>query len=101
MLLITFYFDEVTQEWVTEIPAEFLWSVEPQTNISIDISLTDQAGTYSHYHTYSKNYNVDHTPNSPTLDSLTFNNIDGAIISGSAYKGSKVDIYNKNGDWLA
>ncbi|WP_335988256.1 Ig-like domain-containing protein, partial [Acinetobacter pittii] len=23
------------------------------------------------------------------------------IISGSAYKGSKVDIYNKNGDWLA
>ncbi len=49
----------------------------------------------------TQNYNVDHTPNSPTLDSLTFNNIDGAIISGSAYKGSKVDIYNKNGDWLA
>ncbi|EPS6725190.1 Ig-like domain-containing protein, partial [Acinetobacter baumannii] len=39
-----FHFDEVTQEWVTEIPAEFLWSIEPQTNISIDISLTDQAG---------------------------------------------------------
>ena len=23
------------------------------------------------------------------------------MISGSAYKGSKVDIYNKSGDWLA
>ncbi|ELW90066.1 Ig-like domain-containing protein [Acinetobacter baumannii] len=95
-----FHFDEVTQEWVTEIPAEFLWSVEPQTNISIDISLTDQAGNTAII-THTQNYNVDHTPNSPTLDSLTFNNIDGAIISGSAYKGSKVDIYNKNGDWLA
>ncbi|WP_153565244.1 Ig-like domain-containing protein, partial [Acinetobacter baumannii] len=93
-----FHFDEVTQEWVTEIPAEFLWSVEPQTNISIDISLTDQAGNTAII-THTQNYNVDHTPNSPTLDSLTFNNIDGAIISGSAYKGSKVDIYNKNGDW--
>ncbi|MFH3803518.1 Ig-like domain-containing protein, partial [Acinetobacter baumannii] len=90
-----FHFDEVTQEWVTEIPAEFLWSVEPQTNISIDISLTDQAGNTAII-THTQNYNVDHTPNSPTLDSLTFNNIDGAIISGSAYKGSKVDIYNKN-----
>ncbi|MDV7424328.1 Ig-like domain-containing protein [Acinetobacter baumannii] len=95
-----FHFDEVTQEWITEIPAEFLWSVEPQTNISIDISLTDQAGNTAII-THTQNYNVDHTPNSPTLDSLTFNNIDGAIISGSAYKGSKVDIYNKNGDWLA
>ncbi|MDC5206084.1 Ig-like domain-containing protein [Acinetobacter baumannii] len=95
-----FHFDEVTQEWVTEIPAEFLWSVEPQTNISIEISLTDQAGNTAII-THTQNYNVDHTPNSPTLDSLTFNNIDGAIISGSAYKGSKVDIYNKNGDWLA
>ncbi|KQG26679.1 type I secretion protein [Acinetobacter baumannii] len=95
-----FHFDEVTQEWVTEIPAEFLWSIEPQTNISIDISLTDQAGNTAII-THTQNYNVDHTPNSPTLDSLTFNNIDGAIISGSAYKGSKVDIYNKNGDWLA
>ncbi|MDC4389021.1 Ig-like domain-containing protein [Acinetobacter baumannii] len=95
-----FHFDEVTQEWVTEIPAEFLWSVEPQTNISIDISLTDQAGNTAII-THTQNYNVDPTPNSPTLDSLTFNNIDGAIISGSAYKGSKVDIYNKNGDWLA
>ncbi|ENW46245.1 TPA: Ig-like domain repeat protein [Acinetobacter baumannii] len=95
-----FHFDEVTQEWVTEIPAEFLWSVEPQTNISIDISLTDQAGNTAII-THTQNYNVDHTPNSPTLDSLTFNNIDGTIISGSAYKGSKVDIYNKNGDWLA
>ncbi|EHU1922636.1 Ig-like domain repeat protein [Acinetobacter baumannii] len=95
-----FHFDEVTQEWVTEIPAEFLWSVEPQTNISIDISLTDQAGNTAII-THAQNYNVDHTPNSPTLDSLIFNNIDGAIISGSAYKGSKVDIYNKNGDWLA
>ncbi|MFX9873325.1 Ig-like domain-containing protein [Acinetobacter baumannii] len=95
-----FHFDEVTQEWVTEIPAEFLWSVEPQTNISIDISLTDQAGNTAII-THTQNYNVDHTQNSPTLDSLTFNNIDGAIISGSAYKGSKVDIYNKNGDWLA
>ncbi|EXE00069.1 bacterial Ig-like domain family protein, partial [Acinetobacter baumannii 1096934] len=95
-----FHFDEVTQEWVTEIPAEFLWSVELQTNISIDISLTDQAGNTAII-THTQNYNVDPTPNSPTLDSLTFNNIDGAIISGSAYKGSKVDIYNKNGDWLA
>ncbi|WP_110981928.1 biofilm-associated Ig-like repeat protein Blp1 [Acinetobacter baumannii] len=95
-----FHFDEVTQEWVTEIPAEFLWSVEPQTNISIDISLTDQAGNTAIIK-HTQNYNVDHSPNSPTLDSLTFNNIDGAIISGSAYKGSKVDIYNKNGDWLA
>ncbi len=95
-----FHFDEVTQEWVTEIPAEFLWSVEPQTNISIEISLTDQAGNTAIIK-HTQNYNVDHTPNSPTLDSLTFNNIDGAIISGSAYKGSKVDIYNKNGDWLA
>ncbi len=95
-----FHFDEVTQEWVTEIPAEFLWSVEPQTNISIEISLTDQAGNTAII-THTQNYNVDHSPNSPTLDSLTFNNIDGAIISGSAYKGSKVDIYNKNGDWLA
>ncbi|HCJ6427298.1 TPA: Ig-like domain repeat protein [Acinetobacter baumannii] len=91
-----FHFDEVTQEWVTEIPAEFLWSVEPQTNISIEISLTDQAGNTAII-THTQNYNVDHTPNSPTLDS----HIDGAIISGSAYKGSKVDIYNKNGDWLA
>lgn len=72
----------------------FFWSVEPQTNISIDISLTDQAGNTAII-THTQNYNVDHTPNSPTLDSLTFNNIDGAIISGSAYKGSKVDIYNK------
>ncbi|PWG99298.1 type I secretion protein [Acinetobacter baumannii] len=95
-----FHFDEVTQEWVTEIPAEFLWSVEPQTNISIEISLTDQAGNTAIIK-HTQNYNVDHTPNSPTLDSLTFNNIDGAIISGSTYKGSKVDIYNKNGDWLA
>ncbi|MFA3126910.1 Ig-like domain repeat protein [Acinetobacter pittii] len=95
-----FHFDEVTQEWVTEIPAEFLWSEESKTNISIDISLTDQAGNTAIIK-QTQNYNVDHTPNSPTLDSLTFNNIDGAIISGSAYKGSKVDIYNKNGDWLA
>ncbi|WP_224991548.1 biofilm-associated Ig-like repeat protein Blp1 [Acinetobacter pittii] len=95
-----FHFDEVTQEWVTEIPAEFLWSVEPQTNISIEISLTDQAGNTAIIK-QTQNYNVDHTPNSPALDSLTFNNIDGAIISGSAYKGSKVDIYNKNGELLA
>ncbi|WP_342371227.1 biofilm-associated Ig-like repeat protein Blp1 [Acinetobacter sp. D009] len=99
-VVYNFHFDEVTQEWVTEIPAEFLWSEESQTNISIDISLTDQAGNTAIIK-QTQNYNVDHTPNSPTLDSLTFNNIDGAIISGSAYKGSKVDIYNKSGDWLA
>ncbi|WP_140158840.1 biofilm-associated Ig-like repeat protein Blp1 [Acinetobacter pittii] len=99
-VVYNFHFDEVTQEWVGEIPAEFLWSEESQTNISIDISLTDQAGNTAIIK-QTQNYNVDHTPNSPTLDSLTFNNIDGAIISGSAYKGSKVDIYNKNGDWLA
>ncbi|WP_227062864.1 biofilm-associated Ig-like repeat protein Blp1 [Acinetobacter pittii] len=99
-VVYNFHFDELTQEWVAEIPAEFLWSEESQTNISIDISLTDQAGNTAIIKQI-QNYNVDHTPNSPTLDSLTFNNIDGAIISGSAYKGSKVDIYNKNGDWLA
>ncbi|SEO72852.1 Ig-like domain (group 3) [Acinetobacter sp. yr461] len=99
-VLYNFHFDELTQEWVAEIPAEFLWSEESQTNISIDISLTDQAGNTAIIKQI-QNYNVDHTPNSPILDSLTFNNIDGAIISGSAYKGSKVDIYNKNGDWLA
>ncbi|UGQ27076.1 Ig-like domain-containing protein [Acinetobacter calcoaceticus] len=99
-VVYNFHFDELTQEWVAEIPAEFLWSEESQTNISIDISLTDQAGNTAIIK-QTQNYNVDHTPNSPTLDSLTFNNIDGAIISGSAYKGSKVDIYNKNGDWLA
>ncbi|WP_182005031.1 biofilm-associated Ig-like repeat protein Blp1 [Acinetobacter lactucae] len=99
-VVYNFYFDEVTQEWVTEIPAEFLWSEESQPHISIDISLTDQAGNTAIIK-QTQNYNVDHIPNSPTLDSLTFNNIDGAIISGSAYKGSKVDIYNKNGDWLA
>ncbi|MBN6523633.1 Ig-like domain repeat protein [Acinetobacter pittii] len=99
-VVYNFHFDEVTQEWVSEIPAEFLWSEESQTNISIDISLTDQAGNTAIIK-QTQNYNVDHTPNSPTLDSLTFNNIDGAIISGSAYKGSNVDIYNKNGDWLA
>ncbi|MGT2550744.1 biofilm-associated Ig-like repeat protein Blp1 [Acinetobacter geminorum] len=99
-VVYNFHFDEVTQEWVTEIPAEFLWSEESQTNISIDISLTDQAGNTAIIK-QTQNYNVDHIPNSPTLDSLTFNNIDGAIITGSAYKGSKVDIYNKNGDWLA
>jgi len=99
-VVYNFHFDELTQEWVTEIPAEFLWSEESQTNLSIDISLTDQAGNTAIIK-QTQNYNVDHTPNSPTLDSLTFNNIDGAIISGSAYKGSKVDIYNKNGDWLA
>ncbi|NUF38533.1 Ig-like domain-containing protein, partial [Acinetobacter lactucae] len=99
-VVYNFYFDEVTQEWVTEIPAEFLWSEESQPHISIDISLTDQAGNTAIIK-QTQNYNVDHTPNSPTLDSLTFNNIDGAIISGSAYKGSKVDIFNKNGDWLA
>ncbi|MCG9480575.1 biofilm-associated Ig-like repeat protein Blp1 [Acinetobacter pittii] len=99
-VVYNFHFDEVTQEWVTEIPAEFLWSEESQTNISIDISLTDQAGNTAIIK-QTQNYNVDHTPNSPTLDSLTFNNIDGAIISGSAYKGSKVDIYNKNGELLA
>ncbi|KYQ79488.1 type I secretion protein [Acinetobacter lactucae] len=99
-VVYNFHFDEVTQEWVTEIPAEFLWSEESQTNMSIDISLTDQAGNTAIIK-QTQNYNIDHTPNSPTLDSLTFNNIDGAIISGSVYKGSKVDIYNKNGDWLA
>ena len=99
-VVYNFHFDEVTQEWVSEIPAEFLWSDGSQTNISIDISLTDQAGNTANIK-QTQNYNVDHIPNSPTLDSLTFNNIDGAIISGSAYKGSKVDIYNKNGDWLA
>ena len=99
-VVYNFHFDELTQEWVAEIPADFLWSEESQTNISIDISLTDQAGNTAIIKQI-QNYNVDHTPNSPTLDSLTFNNIDGAIISGSAYKGSKVDIYNKNGDWLA
>ncbi|MEO9301511.1 biofilm-associated Ig-like repeat protein Blp1 [Acinetobacter pittii] len=99
-VVYNFHFDEVTQEWISEIPAEFLWSEESQTNISIDISLTDQAGNTAIIK-QTQNYNVDHIPNSPTLDSLTFNNIDGAIISGSAYKGSKVDIYNKNGDWLA
>ncbi|MDD9318143.1 biofilm-associated Ig-like repeat protein Blp1 [Acinetobacter lactucae] len=99
-VVYNFHFDEVTQEWVTEIPAEFLWSEESQTNMSIDISLTDQAGNTAIIK-QTQNYNIDHTPNSPTLDSLTFNNIDGAIISGSAYKGSKVDIFNKNGDWLA
>ncbi len=99
-VVYNFHFDELTQEWVAEIPAEFLWSEESQTNISIDISLTDQAGNTAIIK-QTQNYNVDHTPNSPTLDSLTFNNIDGAIILGSGYKGSKVDIYNKNGDWLA
>ncbi|ADI89678.1 putative surface adhesion protein [Acinetobacter oleivorans DR1] len=99
-VIYNFHFDELTQEWVAEIPAEFLWSEESQTNISIDISLTDQAGNTAIIKQI-QNYNVDHTPNSPTLDSLTFNNIDGAIISGSGYKGSKIDIYNKNGDWLA
>ncbi|WP_459660980.1 BapA prefix-like domain-containing protein [Acinetobacter calcoaceticus] len=99
-VVYNFHFDELTQEWVAEIPAEFLWSEESKTNISIDISLTDQAGNTAIIKQI-QNYNVDHTPNSPILDSLTFNNIDGAIISGSAYKGSKIDIYNKNGDWLA
>ncbi|QNX34514.1 Ig-like domain-containing protein [Acinetobacter seifertii] len=99
-MVYNFHFDEVTQEWVAEIPAELLWSEESKTNISIHISLTDQAGNTAIIK-QTQNYNVDHTPNSPTLDSLTFNNIDGAIISGSAYKGSKVDIYNTNGDWLA
>ena len=99
-VVYNFHFDELTQEWVAEIPAEFLWSEESQTNISIDISLTDQAGNTATIKQI-QNYNVDHTPNSPKLDSLTFNNIDGAIISGSAYKGSIVDIYNKNGGWLA
>ncbi|NUG00158.1 biofilm-associated Ig-like repeat protein Blp1 [Acinetobacter oleivorans] len=99
-VVYNFHFDELTQEWVAEIPAEFLWSEESQTNISINISLTDQAGNIAIIQQI-QNYNVDHTPNSPTLDSLTFNNIDGAIISGSGYKGSKIDIYNKNGDWLA
>ncbi|WP_146162825.1 Ig-like domain-containing protein, partial [Acinetobacter seifertii] len=99
-MVYNFHFDEVTQEWVAEIPAELLWSEESKTNISIDISLTDQAGNTAIIK-QTQNYNVDHTPNSPTLDSLTFNNIDGAIISGSAYKGSKVDIYNTSGDWLA
>ncbi|MCU4347237.1 Ig-like domain repeat protein [Acinetobacter lactucae] len=99
-IVYNFHFDEVTQEWVSEIPAEFLWSEESQPHISIDISLTDQVGNTAVIK-QTQNYNVDHIPNSPTLDSLTFNNIDGAIISGSAYKGSKVDIYNKNGDWLA
>ena len=98
-MVYNFHFDEVTQEWVAEIPAELLWSEESKTNISIDISLTDQAGNTAIIK-QTQNYNVDHTPNSPTLDSLTFNNIDGAIISGSAYKGSKVDIYNTSGDWL-
>ncbi|WP_336038354.1 biofilm-associated Ig-like repeat protein Blp1 [Acinetobacter calcoaceticus] len=99
-VLYNFYFDEVTQEWVAEIPADLLWSEQLETNILVDISLTDQAGNTAiiqQVHSYS----VDHTPNSPILDSLTFNNLDGAIISGSAYKGSKIDIYNKNGDWLA
>ncbi|MBI1446752.1 Ig-like domain-containing protein [Acinetobacter sp. AC1-2] len=99
-VLYNFYFDEATQEWVAEIPADLLWSEQLETNISVDISLTDQAGNTAiiqQVHSYS----VDHTPNSPILDSLTFNNIDGAIISGSGYKGSKIDIYNKNGDWLA
>ncbi|MEQ1159877.1 Ig-like domain-containing protein [Acinetobacter calcoaceticus] len=99
-VLYNFHFDEVTQEWVAEIPADLLWSEQLETNISVDISLTDQAGNTAiiqQVHSYS----VDHTPNSPILDSLTFNNIDGAIISGSGYKGSKIDIYNKNGDWLA
>ncbi len=99
-VLYNFYFDEVTQEWVAEIPADLLWSEQLETNILVDISLTDQAGNTAiiqQVHSYS----VDHTPNSPILDSLTFNNLDGAIISGSAYKVSKIDIYNKNGDWLA
>ncbi|MGN2484528.1 biofilm-associated Ig-like repeat protein Blp1 [Acinetobacter calcoaceticus] len=99
-VVYNFHFDELTQEWVAEIPADLLWSEQLETNISVDISLTDQAGNTAiiqQVHSYS----VDHTPNSPILDSLTFNNIDGAIISGSAYKGSKIDIYNKNGDWLA
>ncbi|WP_430795034.1 biofilm-associated Ig-like repeat protein Blp1 [Acinetobacter calcoaceticus] len=99
-VLYNFHFDEVTQEWAAEIPADLLWSEQLETNISVDISLTDQAGN-TVIIKQTQNYNVDHTPNSPTLDSLTFNNIDGAIISGSAYKGSKIDIYNKNGDWLA
>ncbi|NUF23807.1 BapA prefix-like domain-containing protein, partial [Acinetobacter oleivorans] len=99
-VVYNFHFDELTQEWVAEIPAEFLWSEESQTNISIDISLTDEAGNTAIIK-QTQNYNVDHTPNSPKLDYLTFNNIDGAIISGSAYKGSIVDIYNKNGGWLA
>lgn len=38
----------------------FFWSVEPQTNISIDISLTDQAGNTAII-THTQNYNVDHT----------------------------------------
>ncbi|WP_133972115.1 Ig-like domain-containing protein [Acinetobacter calcoaceticus] len=99
-VVYNFHFDEATQEWVAEIPADLLWSEQLETNISVDISLTDQAGNTAiiqQVHSYS----VDHTPNSPILDSLTFNNIDGAIISGSGYKGSKIDIYNKNGDWLA
>ncbi|CAI3117793.1 hypothetical protein MWMV8_MWMV8_03099 [Acinetobacter calcoaceticus] len=99
-VVYNFHFDELTQEWVAEIPADLLWSEQLETNISVDISLTDQAGNTAiiqQVHSYS----VDHTPNSPILDSLTFNNIDGAIISGSGYKGSKIDIYNKNGDWLA
>ncbi|ENU07838.1 Ig-like domain-containing protein, partial [Acinetobacter calcoaceticus] len=99
-VLYNFHFDEVTQEWIAEIPADLLWSEQLETNISVNISLTDQAGNtviIQQVHSYS----VDHTPNSPILDSLTFNNLDGAIISGSAYKGSKIDIYNKNGDWLA
>ena len=99
-VVYNFHFDEETQEWVTEIPAEYLWSEESQTSLSVDISITDQAGNTAIIK-QTQNYNVDHTPNSPTLDSLTFNNIDGAIISGSVYRGSKVDIYNKNGDWLA
>jgi len=98
--IFNFTFDSIHQDWVVEIPATSLWSDQQHNSLAIDISFTDIAGntaTFQQIH----NFQLNHIPVTPQILEAKSNNLDGSIISGTAYKGSVVDFYNKNGEWIA
>nr|WP_051070515.1 Ig-like domain-containing protein [Acinetobacter modestus] len=98
--IFNFTFDPIHQDWVVEIPATSLWSDQQHNSLTIDISFTDIAGntaTFQQIHDFQLN----HIPPAPQILEAKSNNLDGSIISGTAYKGSIVDFYTKNGEWIA
>ena len=97
--IFNFTFDSIHQDWVVEIPATSLWSDQQHNSLAIDISFTDIAGntaTFQQIHDFLLN----HIPPAPQILEAKSNNLDGSIISGTAYKGSIVDFYTKNGEWI-
>ncbi|MEN8423954.1 Ig-like domain-containing protein [Acinetobacter junii] len=97
---VNFVFDAIQQDWVAEVSTSNLWSDQQQNSLTIDINITDIAGnttTLQKVHTYQLN----HQPSAPILLESKNSLLEGVVISGTAFKGSTIDLYKADGTWLA